>query len=186
MGTKDPRIDAYIAKSADFARPILKHLRAQVHVHCPEVAETIKWSMPFYEYNGGVFANMAAFKQHCAFGFWLGDLLKVDTGLDKAMGDFGRITSLDELPPDKELGKVIKAAMKLHDAGAKLPSREKTAEKKELVIPPAFMAAVKKNKKALATFEAFPYSKKKNTSSGSPKPRPRPRVTSAWRSQSNG
>ena len=161
MGTKDPRIDAYIAKSADFARPILKHLRAQMHAHCPEVAETIKWSMPFYQYKGGVFANMAAFKQHCAFGFWLGDLLKVDTGLDKAMGDFGRITSLEELPGDKELAKVIKAAMKLHDAGAKLPARAKPAEKKELDIPPAFMAAVKKNKKALATFEAFTYSKKK-------------------------
>lgn len=161
MGTRDPRIDAYIAKSADFARPILKHLRAQMHAHCPDVTETIKWSMPFYEYKGGVFANMAAFKQHCAFGFWLGDLLKVDTGLDKAMGDFGRITSLDELPSDKEIAKVIKAAMKLHDAGAKVPARAKTAEKKELEIPPAFMAAVKKNKKALATFEAFTYSKKK-------------------------
>jgi len=161
MGTKDPRIDAYIAKSADFAKPILKHLRAQVHMHCPEATETMKWSMPHFEYQGGIFCNMAAFKQHCAFGFWLGDLLKVDTGLDKAMGDFGRITSLDELPADKELAKIIKAAMKLHDAGAKVPARARTAEKKELVIPPAFMAAVKKNKKALATFEAFPYSKKK-------------------------
>ena len=142
MGSKDPRVDAYIAKSAEFARPILTHLRKQVHRHCPDASETIKWGMPHFDYHGGIFCNMAAFKQHCAFGFWLGDLLKVDTGLDKAMGDFGRITSLEDLPGDKELAKVIKAAMKLHNAGAKIPAREKTAEKKVLVVPPDFMAAV--------------------------------------------
>lgn len=162
MGSKDPRIDAYIARSADFARPILKHIRQQMHAHCPEVTETIKWSMPFFDYKGGVFANMAAFMQHCAFGFWLGELLKVDTGLEKAMGDFGRITAMSELPGDQELAKLIKAAMKLHDAGAKVPARAKAAEKKELVVPPEFLAAVKKNKKAFATFDAFPYSKKKD------------------------
>ena len=161
MGSKDPRVDAYIAKSAEFARPILTHLRKQVHQHCPDASETIKWGMPHFDYHGGIFCNMAAFKQHCAFGFWLGDLLKVDTGLGKAMGDFGRITSLEDLPGDKELAKIIKAAMKLHDAGAKIPAREKTAEKKVLVVPPDFMAAVKKNKKAFATFDAFSYSKKK-------------------------
>ncbi len=162
MGTTDPRIDAYIAKSAPFAQPILKHLRSLVHAHCPDCTETVKWSMPFFDYKGGVFANMASFKQHCAFGFWLGDLLKVDSKNEKAMGDFGRITSLDDLPSDKEIARLIKAAMKLHDAGAKLPSREKPKEKKELEIPAAFMAAVKKNKKALATFDAFPPSKKKD------------------------
>ena len=162
MATKDPRIDAYIAKSADFARPILKHIRQQVHAHCPEATETMKWSMPHFDYQGGIFCNMAAFKQHCAFGFWLGDLLKVDTKLEKAMGDFGRIASLDDLPSDKDFGKLIKEAMKLHDAGAKAPSRVKPAnEKKELVVPAEFLAAVKKNKKALATFEAFTYSHKK-------------------------
>ncbi len=161
MGSKDPRIDAYIAKSADFAKPILTHLRKLVHANCPDVSETIKWSMPHFDYKGGIFCNMAAFKQHCAFGFWLGDLLKVDTSLEKAMGDFGRISALDDLPADKDIAKLIKAAMKLHDAGAKPPAREKPAEKKELDVPTAFMAAVRKNKKALATFEGFPYSKKK-------------------------
>lgn len=161
MGAKDPRIDAYIAKSADFAKPILTHLRKLVHANCPDVSETIKWSMPHFDYKGGIFCNMAAFKQHCAFGFWLGDLLKVDTSLEKAMGDFGRISALDDLPADKDIAKLIKAAMKLHDAGAKPPAREKPAEKKELDVPTAFMAAVRKNKKALATFEGFPYSKKK-------------------------
>ena len=103
MGATDPRVDAYIAKAAPFAQPILKHVRALMHAHCSDCSETIKWSMPFFEYKGGVFANMAAFKQHCAFGFWLGDLLKVDSKNEKAMGDFGRIASLDDMPSDKEM-----------------------------------------------------------------------------------
>jgi uncharacterized protein YdeI (YjbR/CyaY-like superfamily) len=161
MGTKDPRIDAYIAKSADFAKPILKHIRTQVHTHCPDATETLKWSMPHFEYGGGILCHMASFKQHCGFGFWLGSLLKIDARSDDAMGQFGRITSLADLPGDAKFAQLIKQAMKLQDAGAKVPERAKPVEKKELVIPPAFLAAVKKNKKALATFEAFPYSKKK-------------------------
>ena len=161
MESKDPRIDAYIAKSADFAKPILSHIRKLVHTNCPDVSETMKWSMPFFEYKSGIFCNVAAFKQHCAFGFWLGDLLKIDAKADKAMGQFGRIASLADLPGDKEFASILKAAMKLHDAGAKAPSRSKPAEKKELVVPDYFLAALKKNKKALGTFEGFRYSNKK-------------------------
>ena len=162
MGTKDPRIDAYIAKSAAFAKPILIHVRKQVHANCPDATETIKWSMPFFEYKSRIFSNMAAFKAHCAFGFWNGALLKIDSSLDKAMGQFGRVTSLADLPGDKEFARIIKAAMKLHDEGAKPPSRVKPAEKKELVVPDYFLAAVKKNKKALATFKAFSTSKQRD------------------------
>jgi uncharacterized protein YdeI (YjbR/CyaY-like superfamily) len=163
MTTKDPRIDAYIAKSAAFAQPILLHLRALIHAQCPDAVETIKWSMPHFEYKGSIFCNCAAFKQHCSFRFWLGELLQIDAKLDAAMGQFGRITSLEDLPSDKDFTKLIKQAMKLHDAGAKAPSRAKPAtEKKALEVPPAFLAAVKKNKTALATFETFTPSKKKD------------------------
>ncbi|MES2048421.1 MAG: YdeI/OmpD-associated family protein [Pseudomonadota bacterium] len=162
MTNKDPRIDAYIAKSAAFAQPILTHLRALIHAHCPDAVETIKWSVPHFEYQGRILCGCAAFKQHCSFGFWLGDLLPIDTKPDAAMGQFGRITSLADLPSDKDFAKLVKQAMKLQDAGAKAPSRVKpAAEKKELEVPPAFLAAVKKNKLALATFEAFTPSKKK-------------------------
>jgi uncharacterized protein YdeI (YjbR/CyaY-like superfamily) len=161
MGTEDPRVDAYIAKAADFAKPILTHVRKLVHANCPEVTETIKWSMPSFEYKGGIFCGIAAFKQHCAFGFWLGDLLKIDAKAGKAMGQFGRITSLADLPGDKTIASILKAAMKLHDAGAKPPARAKPAEKKELVVPDYFLAALKKNKKALATFDGFSYYNKK-------------------------
>jgi uncharacterized protein YdeI (YjbR/CyaY-like superfamily) len=161
MGTEDPRVDAYIAKAADFAKPILTHVRKLVHANCPEVTETIKWSMPSFEYKGGIFCGIAAFKQHCAFGFWLGDLLKIDAKAGKAMGQFGRITSLADLPGDKTIASILKAAMKLHDAGAKPPARAKPGEKKELVVPDYFLAALKKNKKALATFDGFSYYNKK-------------------------
>jgi len=162
MGSQDPRIDAYIEKSAEFAQPILRHIRAMVHQHCPDVSETIKWSMPHFEYKGGIFCHFAAFKQHCALGFWLGALLQIDSKLEKAMGDFGRITSLEDMPNDKDFAKLLKQAIKLHDAGAKIPARSKAgAEKKELEIPSEFLSALKKNKSAFATFDAFPYSQKK-------------------------
>lgn len=155
MGTKDSRVDAYIAKSAAFAKPILTHIRKQVHTICPDAAETIKWGMPFFEYKGGLFCNMAAFKAHCAFGFWHGALLKIDSKLDKAMGQFGRITALVELPGDKEFARIVKAAMKLRDEGAKSPSRSKPAGIKKPLMPDYFMAAVKKNQQALAAFDGF-------------------------------
>ncbi len=164
MPSKDKRIDAYIAKSAEFARPILTFLREVVHEGCPEVQETIKWGMPHFEHKG-IMCGMASFKEHCAFGFWKGSLVidaKEMKSVD-AMGQFGRITSLKELPPKKILVGYVKKAAELNEAGIKNPARVKQrTEKKELVVPEYFTVAVKKNKKALATFDGFPYSKKKD------------------------
>jgi uncharacterized protein YdeI (YjbR/CyaY-like superfamily) len=162
MNNTDPRIDTYIEKSADFAQPILRHIRAMVHQHCPDVSETIKWSMPHFEYKGSIFCHFAAFKKHCALGFWYGELLQIDSKLEKAMGQFGRITSLSELPDDAAFIQLLKQAMQLHDSGAKLPSRNKDKnEKKDLEIPPHFLSELQKNAAAMATFDAFPYSQKK-------------------------
>ncbi len=162
MPSQDPRIDAYIAKSPAFAQLILQHIRSQLHAHCHDVVETIKWGMPHFEYQGSIFCACAAFKQHCGFGFWLGELLPIDVKSDTAMGQFGRITTLADLPGDKEFAKLIKQAMQLHDAGVKAPSRSKpAAEKQALEVPPVFLAELKKNKLALATFEGFSPSKKK-------------------------
>jgi uncharacterized protein YdeI (YjbR/CyaY-like superfamily) len=162
MKNTDPRIDTYIEKSADFAHPILRHIREMVLQHCPDVSETIKWGMPHFEYKGSIFCHFAAFKKHCALGFWYGELLEIDSKLEKAMGQFGRITSLADLPDDQAFVQLLKEAMKLHDAGAKLPSRNKEkGEKKELQIPADFLNELEKNSAALATFKAFPYSQKK-------------------------
>lgn len=164
MIKKDERVDAYIEKAAPFAKPILIHLRELVHKACPQVEENIKWSFVSFEYKG-LMCSFAAFKQHCAFGFWKAALMKDATLMnnassESAMGHLGRITSLKDLPPDKKIISYIKEAMKLNDDGVPLP-KTKPAVKKEIAVPGYFMAALKKNKKALARFETFPPSHKK-------------------------
>ena len=162
MATKDPRIDAYIAKSADFAKPILKHLRKVVHAGCPAVDETLKWSMPHFDYKG-VMCGMAAFKQHCAFGFWKSDLiLGPGTSAEKTgMGSFGCIKSLKDLPNEKTLIAYVKKAAALNEAGIKAPGRTKPKKREPLEVPDYFTAALEKNAKARKTFEAFVPSKRR-------------------------
>lgn len=130
MPKKDPRIDAYIDKAAPFARPILKHLRKVVHAGCPQVVETMKWSMPHFEYKG-IMCGMAAFKEHCAFGFWKGVLILGRSQAEgKGMGHFGRIASLDDLPNEKTLIGYVRKAAELNEKGIKKPegqAKEKTA-----------------------------------------------------------
>jgi|SRR5436190_12831890 len=159
MPKTDPRIDAYIANATDFAKPILKHLRKLVHQACPEVEETIKWSFVSFMYKG-MLCGLASFKNHCTFGFWKSKLVVGDNGKDDAMGSFGRITKLSDLPSDAVIVGYIKKAMKLNEEGIKVP-RPARAAKKELIVPDYFLAAVKKNRKALAAFENFSYSHKK-------------------------
>ena len=161
MGTRDPRVDAYIAKSADFAKPILTHIREIVHAACPDVEETMKWSMPFFDYHGPL-CNMAAFKAHVGFGFWKGALVlgRGTADDERAMGQFGRITSVKDLPPKKELTALIKKAAKLNEEGVKV--EKKKAPRAELPVPPELAAALAKNKKARANFEAFPPSHRRD------------------------
>ncbi|HEY3928678.1 MAG TPA: YdeI/OmpD-associated family protein [Candidatus Koribacter sp.] len=158
MPTTDKRVDAYIAKSADFAQPILRHIREVIHDGCPDVEETIKWSFPVFTYKG-MLANMAAFKQHCSFGFWKASLI-LGEHEKNAMGNFGRLTSVKDLPPKKELLKLVKEAARLNEQGISKP-KPKPQLKKELVVPPHFLSALKKSKKAQSAFDAFSYSHKK-------------------------
>jgi uncharacterized protein YdeI (YjbR/CyaY-like superfamily) len=154
MGKKDPRVDAYIDRAAPFAKPILKHLRKIVHAGCPNVEETIKWGFPHFDHKG-IMCGVASFKSHCAFGFWKGALI---FGGDKskerdAMGHFGRITSIEDLPDEETLiGYVFKAA-ELNDSGVKAPVRAQPKE--PLPVPDYLTAALKKNAKARKTFADF-------------------------------
>lgn len=167
MGKKDKRIDGYVRKSAEFARPVLSHIRKLVHKACPEVEETIKWGMPSFDYKGPYF-SMAAFKAHCSAGFWKASLINDPGGYLKAnamaggsaMGHFGRLTSLDDLPPDKALLELLKQARKLNDDGIKV--KKEPSRKKELAPPSYLLKELKKNRKALATFESFPPSYKRD------------------------
>jgi uncharacterized protein YdeI (YjbR/CyaY-like superfamily) len=166
MPVKNKAIDAYITKSAGFAKPILNHIRELVHKVCPDVEEKIKWGFPHFDYKGEMMCSMAAFKQHAAFGFWKAPLMK-DPVLaemarsEVAMGHLGRITLLKDLPSDKKITAWIKEAMALNDKGIKLAAKPKSAEKKELVVPDYFTKALAKNKKAKQSFDAFAYSHKK-------------------------
>ena len=155
MGKRDARVDAYIARSAEFARPILSHLREIVHSACPDVEETLKWNAPHFMYRG-MLAGMSAFKAHCAFGFWKGSLVTGgDGGLEsRAMGQFGRITSLDDLPATRLIAGYVKQAMKLNEEGIRAPRSRKTP-KPDPEMPAELAAALRKNAKARATFEAF-------------------------------
>lgn len=160
MPTIDPRIDAYIEKSQDFAKPVLTHLRKLVHETCPDVTETLKWSMPSFEYKG-ILCGFASFKQHCTFGFWKQTLMESDEFSDTktAMGSFGRLTSLADLPKDAVMKKLIKQAMKLNDDGVKVTKPKH--EKKELVVPDILLEALARNDKAAETFDNFPPSCKR-------------------------
>jgi len=150
----DARIDAYIAKSAPFAQPILSHLREVLHDARPDVVETIKWGMPFFLLDGRPFANMAAFKQHCAFGFWKGRQVVGEAGSDEAMGQFGRLTSVSDLPSRKVLIGYVKKAVEQHLAAATAP-RMKAVPKPAAEVPEDLAAALKKSAKARKTFDAF-------------------------------
>jgi len=154
VGGKDPRVDAYIAKAADFARPILEEIRTRVHAACPEVEETIKWRMPAFEYKGP-FCGMAAFTQHCVFGFWKSPLVVGSAGPDdNPMGFREKLTSVKDLPSKSEFRASIKKAMDLNDRGIRVP-RPKRGPKAEIAVPDYFSAAIKKNKKAQAAFDKF-------------------------------
>lgn len=162
----DERIDAYIEKAAPFAKPILEYIRQVVHSTSPLITETVKWGMPFFEYKGPV-CMMAAFKQHCAFGFWKASRLNdpnhlLNPGEDAAAGSFGRVYALSDLPGEDALKDFILQAIKINESGKKEPTEKKAPlEKKELVIPDYFTVLLDEHPKAKETFEKFSYSHKK-------------------------
>ena len=153
--TRDPRIDAYMAKQADFARPILEHVRAVVHEACPDVEETMKWSMPTFVYGGGILCGMAAFKQHASFGYWKHALVVGEGEPRDGMGSYGKLASLGDLPPKKTLLAHVRKAMQLNVDKVKSPAARKAAPKPPPQAPDDLRAALAKNAKARKTFEAF-------------------------------
>ena len=153
MPSHDPRVDAYIAKSADFARPILEEIRARVHAACPQVEETIKWGMPSFVHAGAILCGMAAFKQHASFGYWKHALVMGDAERD-GMGSYGRLACVRDLPPKARMQADLRKAMKLNEDGVK-PERRKSAPRPAPEVPDELASALEKNKAAKATFDAF-------------------------------
>ena len=163
--TTDPRIDAYIAKAEGFAQPILRRLRKLVHQACPDAEETLKWSTPCFLYRGKILCGMAAFKAHCVFGFWHQGMTAVLAAdgrqSEDAMGSFGRLTRLDELPSDRTMAKYIKAAAALNESDAPARPRPPRKPAQPLEVPRDLAAALKKNREAAATFGNFSPSRRK-------------------------
>ncbi|TCD29203.1 hypothetical protein EZ456_03315 [Pedobacter psychrodurus] len=159
------QVDQYIINSAEFAIPILDHLRNLVHKADARIEEKMKWSMPFFDFKGTV-CHMASFKHHCAFGFWKGSLMQDEYGIFKerseAMGLLGKITCLEDLPSDEILIAYIQQAIQLNENNVKLPTKPKSTEKKELVIPEYLMEALQEDPEALAVFQNFSTSNKKD------------------------
>ena len=162
MGHRDPRIDAYIAKAAPFAQPILEHLRAIVHEGCPGVEETIKWGMPSFVHGGGILCGMAAFKAHASFGFWKHALVVGEGGAGEGaervgMGSFGKLATVRDLPPKQRLVAYVKKAAALNAQGIGPVATRKAAAAKPAPVPtPEFAAALRRNKAAAVAFKAFP------------------------------
>ncbi|HRQ65395.1 MAG TPA: YdeI/OmpD-associated family protein [Xanthomonadaceae bacterium] len=153
MTSLDPRIDAYIERAAEFARPILAELRERVHKACPDCEEAMKWSMPTFMYRGRILCHMAAFKQHCAFGFWR-EVSGLDAGTkNEAMGQFGRIGRVGDLPGKRDFAALVKQAMAQMDAPA--PRKKAAPRKPPPQVPPALAAALKKHAKARAFFDSL-------------------------------
>jgi hypothetical protein len=157
MGKKDPRIDAYIARSPEFARPILTHLRALVHKGCPDVVETMKWSVPHFEHHGSI-CGMAAFKAHCIFGFWKASLLA--GGPDAVPMMRHRIETAADVPADRTILRLVRQAAKLNEQGVTVPST-RSQPKPPVEAPSYFLNALRTNKRAWKTYEDFSPSHKR-------------------------
>jgi hypothetical protein len=167
-GVRIPEVDDYIAKSAAFAKPILRHLREVVHLAAPDVVEEIKWSRPFFVYNGVILGNMSAFKAHCSFGLWGAEMaqqLRADgVASSDGMGTFGRIASVDRLPPKSQLvAYVQEAARKIADGERtkaferpqSAGSKANRVAKADTPVPEALTVALKKHKFAAKHFAAM-------------------------------
>ena len=153
--TREPRIDAYIAKKGEFARPILEKVRERVHTAAPEAEEAIKWGAPAFLVDGRILLIMAAFKAHAALNFWRGQELCGDEANANAMGQFGKLTSVADLPRDAELDRLIREAADLAKA-APTPRKTKHTPKAEPTLHPDFAKALSAAPKAKAVLDGFP------------------------------
>lgn len=149
---RDPRIDAYIARAQPFAQPILQQVRERVHAVVPDIEETMKWSHPTYCKGGKIVLGMAAFRAHAAVNFWRGQELGFDAK-DGAMGQLGKLASLDDLPAD--LDAMIARAAEL-SASAPAARKTKHEPKPAPSLHPEFAAALANAPRAKATLDAFP------------------------------
>lgn len=163
MAHRDPRVDAYIERAAEFAQPILRHFREVVHEAAPQIEETLKWGVPHFEYEG-IVCNMAAFKRHCAIGFWKGEFIvpEQDSADHEAWGQLVRITSLEDLPPDPVLAEYVREGVSLNEEGVPAPRSRRARQPVD--VPDALRDALDRDPRARAAFDAFSPSQRREYS----------------------
>lgn len=150
------KVDEYIEKSPDFAKPILEYLREIIHEACPDAEEAIKWKFPTFMYKGKILCSITAFKQYCSLGFWLHQEMKtlqeIETNTEKSsMFSLGKITRLEDLPSQSQLKRAIKEAMELTDMGVTM--KKAPPSRIEMEIPDYFQSALDAQPKAKEIFE---------------------------------
>lgn len=155
MENYNTKVDEYIEKSQDFAKPILHYIREIVHAICPDTEEAIKWKFPTFMYKGKILCSMVSFKQYCSLGFWLHDEMKtlknIETDVEKTnMFSLGKIMKIEDLPSKPLLKKMILEAMELTDMGVTL--KKASPSKTETEVPDYFQNALQHNKKASEIF----------------------------------
>ena len=159
MTDRKAMVDAYIAGAAPFAQPILRHLRELVHASCPEAHEAIKWSMPFFLYGDTMLCNMAAFRAHCAFGFFDRRMtpLLLEHGVlcGNAMGSLGRIRSVDELPEDATMLTLLRRTYEFASEGAKSRQGMARLARPEPAPPADLLEALRAREGAAERFTAM-------------------------------
>ena len=141
------RVDAYINNAQPFARPILRHVRQLVHRALPGVEEAIKWGMPYFVVNGKNAVGMAAFKKHAAV------TLCSDISAGEGMGNFGKITSLDDLPDDNEL--IVRIQNSAEAAQGRVETPPKPSSKLAIPMPDDFAASLAASSAAQSFFDGF-------------------------------
>jgi uncharacterized protein YdeI (YjbR/CyaY-like superfamily) len=164
MKDPNPEFDAYFERAPDFARPIMAKIRKAAHRACPDIREVMKWSRPHFEFEGLV-AGMGANNRDVSFGFWKGELLHDGGGAFEKVGNTAitaiKIEKLTDLPTQKLLVDLFKRAVDLNRSGTKPARKKKAAKRPPPKAPADLMAALKKNKKALKTYEGFSPSHKR-------------------------
>lgn len=163
MKRESAEVTAYIEKAAPFAQPILKRVRKAFLKAHPEIAETIKWGFPHFEYKG-IVGSMAAFKQHVSWGFWKAKLMDDPQGILAPVGETSmggsKVMKLADLPSEAVLVDYVRRAVQLNEEGVKV-ERRAPAPKGALEVPDDLAAALKKNRAAAKTFEGFATSQKR-------------------------
>lgn len=164
MEQYDPRIDAYIEKSATFAKPVLNHIRKLIHLASPEIRETIKWGFPHFDYKGTI-CSMASFKEHYAFGFWKSSLLSdphviLKKEASESMGQFGRIKSIADLSSDEIFTTYILEAISLNERGIKVLKKAGSAIS-EVEVPDYFQGVLDEHPLTKSNFEKLSNSHRK-------------------------